>query len=96
MALTHEEVAHVARLARMRLSPAEIEQMQAQLSAILESMELLQEIDVSGVEPTSQVTGLTTVMRADEVASMLERDEALANAAEQKDGMFRVRAVFEE
>jgi aspartyl-tRNA(Asn)/glutamyl-tRNA(Gln) amidotransferase subunit C len=96
MALTQEEVAHVARLARMRLSPNEIERMQAQLSAILDSIKLLQEVDVEGVEPTSQVTGLTTVMRADEVSGTLAREEALANAADQHDGMFRVRAVFEE
>jgi aspartyl-tRNA(Asn)/glutamyl-tRNA(Gln) amidotransferase subunit C len=96
MALTQEEVAHVARLARMRLSPAEIENMQAQLSAILDSIKLLQEVDVAGVEPTSQVTGLTTVMRPDAVAGILPREEALANAADQDDGMFRVRAVFEE
>jgi aspartyl-tRNA(Asn)/glutamyl-tRNA(Gln) amidotransferase subunit C len=96
MALTQEEVAHVARLARMRLSPDEIERMQAQLSAILDSIKLLQEVDVEGVEPTSQVTGLTTVMRPDDVSGTLAREEALANAADQHDGMFRVRAVFEE
>jgi aspartyl-tRNA(Asn)/glutamyl-tRNA(Gln) amidotransferase subunit C len=96
MALTQEEVAHVARLARMRLSPDEIERMQAQLSAILDSIKLLQEVDVAGIEPTSQVTGLTTVMRPDDVSGTLSREEALANAADQHDGMVRVRAVFEE
>jgi len=96
MALTQEEVTHVARLARMRLSPEETEHMRAQLSAILDSIKLLQEVDIEGVEPTSQVTGLTTVMRSDDVSGTLTREEALANAADQHDGMFRVRAVFEE
>jgi aspartyl-tRNA(Asn)/glutamyl-tRNA(Gln) amidotransferase subunit C len=96
MALTSAEVAHVARLARLSLSPEELELMRSQLSNILEYIELLQEVDVTGVEPTAQVTGLATVLRADAVTDRLTREQALANAPEQRDGMFRVRAVFEE
>lgn len=94
--LTQADVQHVARLARMRLSPAEIERMQEQLSAILEYIELLQEVDVEGVPPSSHVTGLSSVMRPDEVQSMLSQAEALRNTADQQEGMFRVKAVFEE
>lgn len=94
--LTQADVEHVARLARMRLSPEEIERMRVQLSAILEYIELLQEVDVEGVPPSSHVTGLSTVMRPDEVHSMLSQEEALRNAADQQAGMFRVKAVFEE
>jgi aspartyl-tRNA(Asn)/glutamyl-tRNA(Gln) amidotransferase subunit C len=94
--LTQADVEHVARLARMRLSPEEIERMQVQLSAILEYIELLQEVDVEGVPPSSRVIGLSTVMRPDDVQSMLSQEEALRNAADQQEGMFRVKAVFEE
>jgi aspartyl-tRNA(Asn)/glutamyl-tRNA(Gln) amidotransferase subunit C len=96
MALTQAEVAHVARLARMQLSTEELEHMQAQLSAILDYIALLQEVDVEGVEPTAQVTGLTTLMRPDEPQPALPREKVLANAPDQRDGMFRVRAILEE
>lgn len=96
MALTSAEVAHVARLARLSLSADELERMRSQLSHILEYIELLQEVDVAGVEPTAQVTGLVTVLRPDAVTDGLSRDEVLANAPDKRDGMFRVKAVFDE
>lgn len=96
MSLTLEDVEHVARLARLRLSPAELEKMRDQLSNILDHFQMLQQIDVSAVPPTAQVTDLINVMRADEVRPSLTREQALANAPEQQDGMFRVRAIFEE
>ncbi|WP_322816055.1 Asp-tRNA(Asn)/Glu-tRNA(Gln) amidotransferase subunit GatC [Chloroflexus sp.] len=96
MALSEAEVRHVARLARIALSDEEIALMQAQLSAILDYIEMLQEVDVSNVPPTAQVTGLTTVWRPDVVGEMLTQEQALANAPDQQDGMFRVRAVFDE
>ncbi len=96
MSLTLEDVEHVARLARLRLSPAELEKMRDQLSNILDHFQMLQQIDVSAVPPTAQVTDLTNVMRPDEVRPSLPREQALANAPEQQDGMFRVRAIFEE
>ncbi|NTU78688.1 MAG: Asp-tRNA(Asn)/Glu-tRNA(Gln) amidotransferase subunit GatC [Chloroflexales bacterium] len=96
MSLTSNDVAHVARLARLSLSAEELERMRSQLSNILAYIEMLQEVDVSGVELTAQVTGLATVMRPDAVTDGLSREEALANAPDQRDGMFRVKAVFEE
>ena len=96
MALTLEDVAHVARLARLRLSPAELEKMRDQLSNILDHFQMLQQIDVSTVPPTAQVTDLVNVLREDEIRPTLPREQALANAPEQQDGMFRVRAIFEE
>lgn len=96
MQLTTAEVEHVARLARMRLSDDEIEHMRAQLSDILGHIQTLQEVDVEGVLPTAQVTGLSTVWRDDEVHPPLPPEQALANAPDQNDGMFRVRAIFEE
>ena len=95
MALTQQEVAHVAHLARLSLDASELELMRSQLSGILEYIELLQEVDVEGVPPTTQVTGLATVMRPDSVDAGLTRAQALSNAPDQRDGMFRVKAVFE-
>lgn len=96
MSLSEAEVRHVARLARIALSDEEIAVMRAQLSAILDYIAMLQEVDVSNVPPTAQVTGLITVWRPDVVGEMLTQEQALANAPDQQDGMFRVRAVFDE
>ncbi|WP_322489135.1 Asp-tRNA(Asn)/Glu-tRNA(Gln) amidotransferase subunit GatC [Chloroflexus sp.] len=96
MSLSEAEVRHVARLARIALSDEEIAVMRAQLSAILDYIAMLQEVDLRNVPPTAQVTGLTTVWRPDVVGEMLTQAQALANAPDQQDGMFRVRAVFEE
>lgn len=96
MSLTHDEVAHVARLARLQLLAEELERMREQLSAILDSMTMLQEVDVEGIPPTAQVTGLASVLRPDTVQEMLNRDEVLANAPDHAHGMVRVKAVFDE
>jgi len=96
MALTIEEVKHVARLARLRLSPEELETMRAELSHILGYIDMLKEVDVSDVPPTAQATDLLNVVRADEVRPSLPREDALANAPDQREGMFRVGAIFEE
>ena len=96
MALTIEEVEHVARLARLRLSAEELEQMRTDLSRILGYIDMLKEVDVSDVPPTAQVTDLFNVMREDQARPSLPREDALADAPEQQDGMFRVKAIFEE
>jgi aspartyl-tRNA(Asn)/glutamyl-tRNA(Gln) amidotransferase subunit C len=96
MALTTKEVEHVARLARLRLSPEEIEKMRVQLSNILNHIDMLKEVDVAGVSPTAQVTDLLNILREDELRPSLPREDVLANAPDQQDGMFRVKAIFEE
>ena len=96
MALTIKEVEHVAQLARLRLAPEEIETMRAQLSNILDYIDMLKEVDVTAVPPTAQVTDLLNIMRADEVRPSLPREDVLANAPDQQDGMFRVKAIFDE
>jgi aspartyl-tRNA(Asn)/glutamyl-tRNA(Gln) amidotransferase subunit C len=95
VALSSQEVAHVARLARLRLSAEELERMRSQLSNILDYIAMLQEVNVDGVPPTAQVTDLVTVMRPDEVTTGLTREQALANAPDQREGMFRVKPVFD-
>ena len=96
MQLTPAEVRHVAELAKLHLTEAEVAQYAGQLSAILEYAESLQAVDTSNVPPTPYVLQLTNVMRADEPGSSLSNAEALANAPDSVDGFFRVRAVFEE
>jgi aspartyl-tRNA(Asn)/glutamyl-tRNA(Gln) amidotransferase subunit C len=96
MALTIKEVEHVARLARLRLAPDELEKLRAQLSNILDHIDMLKEVDVSDVAPTAQVTDLLNILRADEVRASLPREDVLANAPDQQDGMFKVKAIFDE
>lgn len=96
MGLTEEEVRHVAELAKLRLTDAEVEEYTDQLSAILEYAAVIQEVDTSRVPPTPFVLPLTNVMRDDEARPSLSNEEALANAPDSEDGFFRVRAVFEE
>jgi aspartyl-tRNA(Asn)/glutamyl-tRNA(Gln) amidotransferase subunit C len=95
MALTMDEVQKVALLARLRLEPDEAERMQQQLSDILDYMQMLQEVDVSDVPPTAQVTDVVNILRPDEVQPSLPVDEALANAPRREGDYFKVKPVFE-
>lgn len=90
MALSIEDVEYVASLARLGLSDEEKMRLRDQLSAILESMDLLNEIDVANIPPTAQVIALTNVMRDDVVRSSLTQAQALSNAPRQSGGFFEV------
>ncbi len=94
MALTIKEVEHVAHLARLRLSADELAKLQTDLTNILGYIDMLKEVDVSDVPPTAQATDLANVMREDEVRPSLAREDVLANAPDQRDGMFRVKEIF--
>ena len=95
MKLSREEVLHIARLARLGLTEAEVNRLGEQLSNILENFEVLQKVDTSGVPPTAQSIALQNVMRNDEVAPSLSPSEILANAPRKEGDCFRVRAVLE-
>ncbi len=95
MALTLDEVRHVARLARLRLTEDELVEMQQQLSSILEHVDALQAVDVTGVPPTAQVTDVVNVVRPDEVRPSLPVEEALAGASHREGDFFKVKPVFE-
>jgi aspartyl-tRNA(Asn)/glutamyl-tRNA(Gln) amidotransferase subunit C len=95
MKLTREEVLHIARLARVALTEAEITRMQEQLSNLLDHFEVLQKVDTENVPPTAQSVSLQSVMRADEILPSLPADDVLANAPRREDDYFRVRAVLE-
>jgi aspartyl-tRNA(Asn)/glutamyl-tRNA(Gln) amidotransferase subunit C len=88
--IDRDQVLHVARLARLRLSEAEVERMASELSGILEHVDRIAELDLTDVPPTSHVVELENVLRADEPHRSLDRDVALAPAPDPEDGAFRV------
>ena len=96
MKITLQEVEHVARLARLALSEEEKEQMRSQLDRILAYMEKLNQLDTTGVEPTSHVIPMTNVFREDAVVPSLPREEALGNAPDPREGFFRVPRIIEQ
>lgn len=95
MALTTDDVRHIARLARVGLTGADVERYAAQLTVILDHFDTLSRVSTEGVEPTAQPLPLYNVMRADEVTGSLPQAVTLQNAPEVEDGYFRVRAVLE-
>ncbi len=93
MAITREDVLHVARLARLEIPDGEIEQVQGQLAAILEAVGKVGELELHDVEPTSHPLDVVNAWAEDEPRASLSREEALANAPDPADGAFRVPAV---
>jgi aspartyl-tRNA(Asn)/glutamyl-tRNA(Gln) amidotransferase subunit C len=90
MAITRDEVLHVARLARLELTDDEVERFTEQLSAILEAVAKVSELDLSDVEPTAHPLDLVNVWAEDEPRPSLAPDDALANAPDRHDGFFKV------
>ena len=95
MKLSREEVLHIALLARLGLTETEVDRLSEQLSNILESFEVLQQVDTSGVPPTAQSIALQNVVTGDEVAASLPQSQILANAPRKDENFFRERAVLE-
>jgi aspartyl-tRNA(Asn)/glutamyl-tRNA(Gln) amidotransferase subunit C len=91
--ISRDEVLHVARLARLTLTDEEVARFQEQLSAILEAVGKVSELDLEGVEPTSHPLDLVNVLSDDEPRPSLPLEEALANAPDPEDGFFGVPAV---
>lgn len=91
--ISEEQVRNVANLARLGLTDSEVEKMSGQLGAILESIEQIQELDLAGVPPTSNPMNLTNVLRPDEPHQELSREEALASAPDDADGLFAVPRI---
>ncbi len=93
--LTAEEVRYVARLANLYLTDEEVETYRHQLSGILEHVQSLQQIDTEGVEITGHATESNTVLRSDDTAPPLDREEVLGNAPAASGEFIRVRAVMD-
>ena len=90
MAISREQVLHVAKLARLALSEEELERFSEQLNAILEAVGKVSELDLTDVPPTSHPLALVNVVDRDEPRPSLEREQALANAPEREANAFRV------
>ena len=95
MALTNEQVEHVAMLARLGLSDEERERMREQLSSILGHIDQLRAVDTSDVPPTAQVIPLAPVLRDDVVQPSLTVEQVLANAPRTEGGFIKVRAILD-
>jgi aspartyl-tRNA(Asn)/glutamyl-tRNA(Gln) amidotransferase subunit C len=94
--IERKDVEHVARLARLALSDAEIEKMREQLNGILAYIEKLNALDTRDVAPTSHAVPMVNVMRDDAPGPCLARDEALANAPDRAGEFFRVPRIIED
>ena len=91
--ISEEQVRHVANLARLGLTDDEVEKMSGQLGAILDSVEQIQELDLTGVPPTANALSLTNVFRCDEPHRELPKDAALSTAPDPVDGLFAVPRI---
>lgn len=96
MSVTLDDVRHVASLARLSFSPAEMQKLTGELNSILEYMRHLESIDAQGLEPLSHVIELHNVFRKDEPGLSLSAEEALQNAPAATDTFFRVPKVISE
>jgi aspartyl-tRNA(Asn)/glutamyl-tRNA(Gln) amidotransferase subunit C len=94
--LTREDVAHVARLARLSLSDAELDRYTDQLAAVLDHAADIAALDLADVAPTAHPLPLSNVLRPDVVTACLDRDEVLAEAPSVEDDRFRVPAILGE
>jgi aspartyl-tRNA(Asn)/glutamyl-tRNA(Gln) amidotransferase subunit C len=95
MAAAEIDVKYVAHLARIALMPDEEKNLAKQLGGILGYIEKLNELDVTGVEPTAHAVPLVNVTRADEVRESLSHKDALRNAPRQANGLFVVPKIVE-
>lgn len=93
--LSREDVLKLAKLARLRLTEAEVEEFSGELSAILAYVEQLQSVDVDGLGPTAQVTGLTNVTRPDRIKDYgYQPADLLKNVPATQDGQIKVNRMI--
>lgn len=93
--LTRDDVLKLAQLAKLDLNEAEIEQFTAEISEILQYVEQLQSVDVDGLEPTHQVTGLTNVTREDKIKDYgYKPEDLLKNVPQVKDNQIKVKRML--
>ncbi len=94
--LSKEEVMHVANLARLAITEDEAKKFAAQLGAITDFAEQLNELDTTNVEPTTHVLPLVNVLREDVAVKGLDRDVMMKNVKEQQDGLVKVPPIITE
>jgi aspartyl-tRNA(Asn)/glutamyl-tRNA(Gln) amidotransferase subunit C len=90
MAISEEQVRHVAMLARIGLTDDQVARLGTELNDILLQVDRISALDLADVEPTAHAVAVTNVMRADEIHPGLSREDALRNAPQQQDGAFLI------
>ncbi len=90
MAITEQQVRHVAMLARLGLTDEQVASLGGELNSILEQVDRISALDLTGVEPTAHAVPVVNVTRADVRRPCLSREDALLNAPEQQDGAFLI------
>lgn len=95
MVISKEEVKHIAKLAKLSLSDEEVEKFSHELGQIAEFVEQLNEVDISGVEPTAHVVDKNNVFRKDEMKDSFPREQILKNAPSKEAGCISVPKVVE-
>ena len=93
MAISREEVEHIAKLARLQLTDEEIQRFQVELGKIIEYFDQLKKLDTENVPPMTHAVPIENVLREDKVESSLSAQEALQNAPEKKNSYFQVPKV---
>ena len=96
MAISEEEVKHVAKLSKLDFKQEELESFTNQLGKIIDMVELLEEVDTEGVDFTSNVIETINVMRQDRAQPGWNRDELMRNVPETEDGFIKVPAIIDE
>ncbi|MBE3578564.1 MAG: Asp-tRNA(Asn)/Glu-tRNA(Gln) amidotransferase subunit GatC [Caldanaerobacter subterraneus] len=95
MAISKSEVEHIAKLARLKFTEEEIEEMSKELSKILDYVNKLNELDTENVEPTAHIVPIHNVFREDEVKPSMPREKVLMNAPYKEQGFFKVPKIIE-
>ena len=93
--LTIEEIKQISVLTRIAMTENELDLMRTQMSAILDSVAILNEVDTENVEPTGHSVDIKSVMRDDEKQDSLTQEETLLNAPQREGSFIRIRAVLE-
>ena len=95
-AISRDDVAHLAKLARIEMTPAELDHMASELEQILGAVKRVQEVATSDIAPTSHPLSMSNVFRDDVVKPSLTNDEALSGAPAQADERFKVPQILGE
>jgi aspartyl-tRNA(Asn)/glutamyl-tRNA(Gln) amidotransferase subunit C len=96
VAISREEVAHLARLSRLAVTDEELDRFAGQLDVILQAVARVGEVAAADIPPTSHAVPLTNVLREDVVVPGLDRDAALAGAPDAAESRFRVPRILDE
>ncbi len=88
------DISHIAKLANLPLTDEEKKKFEKQLEETISYIQNLNEVDATGIEPTSQVTGLENVTREDVVKPSLSQEDALKNSGSTHNGFFKVKGIL--